>query len=127
MTPGESFTFLDTVPTRDRDTFALRPYRLYPSGLVNSFHWRPLSPHRTRVHRGWYSHDGVVDDRLQKVIDLDRDTTVSEDLALVEKVQRGLASLGYKPGPLVVNPNHGIDSEHSLTKLHEWMREAVDS
>ena len=45
---------------------------------------------------------------------------------LVENVQRGLASLGYRPGPLVVNPNRGIDSEHSLVKLHEWMREAVD-
>jgi hypothetical protein len=30
------------------------------------------------------------------------------------------------PGPLVINPAGGIDSEHSVAVLHEWMREAVD-
>ena len=100
--------------------------QIYPSGLVNTYHWQPLSVGDTRVYRGWYSRDGVVDDSLQKVIDLDRDTTFAEDLELVKRVQRGLGSMGYRPGPLVVNPDEGIDSEHSIAKLHEWMREAVD-
>jgi len=78
------------------------------------------------VFRGWYSADGTVDDSLRKVIDLDRDTTFAEDLELVKRVQRGLGSLGYRPGPLVINPDEGIDSEHSIAKLHQWLREAVD-
>lgn len=113
----------------DYGSFFLWPafsLQLYPAGLVNTYHWQPLSVDDTRVYRGWYSRDGAVDDSLQKVIDLDRDTTFAEDLALVVKVQRGLKSRGYRPGPLVVNPNEGIDSEHSIAKLHEWMREAVD-
>lgn len=100
--------------------------QIYPSGLVNTYHWRPLSVDDTRVHRGWYSRDGAVDDDLQKVIDLDRDTTFAEDLALVRSVQRGLGSKGYRAGRLVVNPDCGIDSEHSIAVLHDWMREAID-
>ncbi len=113
----------------DYGSFFLWPsfsLQIYPSGLVNTYHWRPISVADTRVYRGWYSRDGVVDDSLQKVIDLDRDTTFSEDLELVKRVQRGLGSMGYRPGPLVLNPDEGIDSEHSIAKLHEWMREAVD-
>ena len=40
--------------------------------------------------------------------------------------QANLIRLGYRPGPLVINPQEGIDSEHSIAKLHEWLREAVD-
>lgn len=112
----------------DYGSFFLWPafsLQVYPSGLVNTYHWRPLAVDDTSVHRGWYSRDGVVDDTLQKVIDLDRDTTFAEDLELVKRVQRGLRSRGYRPGPLVVNPAEGIDSEHSIAKLHDWMREAL--
>jgi len=124
---GES-AWYDTSGS-DYGSFFLWPafsLQLYPSGLVNSYHWRPLSVEQTLVYRGWYSRDGVVDDGLQKVIDLDRDTTFAEDLALVASVQRGLRSKGYRPGPLVVNPDEGIDSEHSVAQLHGWLREAVD-
>ncbi len=113
----------------DYGSFFLWPafsLQIYPSGLVNTYHWRPLAVAETQVHREWYSPDGSVDDTLQNVIDLDRDTTFAEDLQLVERVQRGLGSLGYRPGVLVVNPVQGIDSEHSIAKLHEWIREAVD-
>ena len=113
----------------DYGSFFLWPsfsLQIYPSGLINTYHWQPLSVDETRVYRGWYSRDGVVDDSLQKVIDLDRETTFAEDLTLVESVQRGLRSRGYRPGPLVVNPAEGIDSEHSIAKLHEWVRESVD-
>jgi hypothetical protein len=41
-------------------------------------------------------------------------------------VQRGLKSRGYKPGPLVLDPNCGLNSEHSVMKLQQWMREAAN-
>jgi hypothetical protein len=44
----------------------------------------------------------------------------------VESVQRGLKSRGYVPGPLVVDPGCGVNSEHSILHLQRWMREAVD-
>ncbi len=99
--------------------------QIYPGGLVNTYHWRPLGHDSTVVHRGWFSGDGVVDDTLQAVIDLDRDTTFAEDLVLVANVQRGLGSKGYRPGPLVISPSHGIQSEHSIAALHRWLIESL--
>jgi phenylpropionate dioxygenase-like ring-hydroxylating dioxygenase large terminal subunit len=113
----------------DYGSFFLWPsfsLQIYPSGLVNTYQWQPLAVDQTRVYRGWYSRDGVVDESLQKVIELDRDTTFAEDLVLMRNVQRGLNSMGYRPGPLVVNSKEGIDSEHSIAKLHEWVRETFD-
>jgi phenylpropionate dioxygenase-like ring-hydroxylating dioxygenase large terminal subunit len=105
--------------------FPLFSLQIYPGGVINTYYWRPLSHDDTIVHRGWFSRDGVVDDELQSVIDLDRDTTFAEDLSLVKEVQRGLGSRGYRPGPLVIAPTCGIDSEHSIAALHSWVTEAL--
>ncbi|MEM0924015.1 MAG: aromatic ring-hydroxylating dioxygenase subunit alpha [Pseudomonadota bacterium] len=106
--------------------FPLFSLQIYPGGVVNTYYWRPEGADDTVVHRGWFSCDGVVDDTLQQVIDLDRDTTFAEDLELVKRVQRGLGSRGYRPGPLVMAPEFGINSEHSIAALHHWVREALD-
>jgi len=100
--------------------------QVYPGRVVNSYHWRPLAVDATEVHRAWYSNDGAVDDKLQTVIDLDRDTTFAEDVKLVSGVQRGVSSRGFAPGPLMIDPDGGIGSELSIAALHGWLREAVD-
>ena len=112
----------------DYGSFFLWPsasIQIYPGGIVNTYHWRPLAVDDTRVHRGWFSNDSEVDPGLKKVIDLDRDTTFAEDLVLVKNVQRGINSIGYTPGPLIIDPDGSIDSELSIAALHTWMREAV--
>ena len=107
--------------------FPLFSLQIYPGGVVNTYYWRPTAPNDTIVHRGWFSKDGVVDDQLQAVIDLDRDTTFAEDLLLVKEVQRGLGSRGYRPGPLVVaEGGQGINSEHSIAALHRWFLDSID-
>ena len=113
----------------DYGSFFLWPscsIQIYPGGIVNSYHWRPLAIDNTRVHRGWYSNDGMTDESLQKVIDLDRDTTFAEDLVLVKNVQRGINSMGYTPGPLIIDKDGSIDSELSIAALHQWMREGIN-
>ncbi len=112
----------------DYGTFFLWPafgLQIYPSGVVNTYHWRPLAIDKTEVTRGWYSNSGEVDDVLRKVIELDRNTTVAEDAELVKNVQRGLHSMGYSAGQLVLNPEEGIESEHSIAALHQWVRAAI--
>ncbi len=99
--------------------------QFYPGGVVNSYCWRPLAVDDVRVLRGFYSNDGEVDETLRKVIDNDRETTFQEDLDIVRQVQRGLNSRGYVPGPLLLNPDGGINNELSIFKLHQWLREAV--
>lgn len=114
----------------DYGSFYLYPLfslQIYPGGVVNTYYWRPEGAADTTVHRGWFSADGVVDDQLQAVIDLDRETTFAEDLILVKAVQRGLRSQGYRPGPLVLAANScGINSEHSIAALHRWVMEDLD-
>ena len=65
-----------------------------------------------RVH-AFIKHDGL---RL----------TSRDDGVLVESVQRGLKSRGYRPGPLVMDPVCGVNTENSIAVLQSWMRDAAD-
>ena len=78
------------------------------------------------VWRGWYTEEGWDSETIHRLAVQDRATTVEEDIHLVESVQRGLGSRGYRPGPLVVDPKGGVNSEHPVMHLQRWMREAID-
>jgi carnitine monooxygenase subunit len=79
------------------------------------------------VWRGWFTPRGEDSDVVRRLAVQDRGTTVEEDIRLVESVSKGLKSRGYKPGPLVLDPACGLNSEHSVKTLQQWMREAVDA
>jgi len=100
-------------------------FQVYPGNRLNTYHWRPHGPDDCTVWRGWYSIDGEEDPVVRQLAIQDRETTVEEDIHLVESVQRGLKSKGYVPGPLVLDPGCGVNSEHSIRALQQWMREGV--
>jgi len=97
-------------------------FQVYPGNILNTYHWRAIDADNVMLWRGWYSIDGKADSVVKELAVQDRQTTVEEDIGLVESVQRGLNSRGYKPGPLVLDPNSGVDSEHSIASLQQWMR-----
>ncbi len=101
-------------------------FQVYPGNLLNTYHWRPLGVDSVEVWRGWYSVNGEASEVVRQLAAQDRETTVEEDIRLVESVQRGLGSRGYSPGPLVIDPRFGVDSEHSIEVLQSWMRSAVE-
>ncbi len=101
-------------------------FQVYPGNILNTYHWRAIDVDRVVVWRGWYTIDGEKSDIVRDLAVQDRNTTVEEDIRLVEAVQRGLESGGYRPGPLVIDPACGVNSEHALKVLQQWMREAVD-
>ena len=101
-------------------------FQVYPGNLLNTYHWRAVDADHVVVWRGWYSVGGEENDIVRQMAIQDRETTVAEDIGLVESVQRGLKSRGYVPGPLVVDPKCGVNSEHSILTLQRWMKEAVD-
>lgn len=101
-------------------------FQVYPGNLLNTYHWRAVDADHVVVWRGWYSVSGAENDIVRQMAVQDRETTVAEDIDLVESVQRGLKSRGYVPGPLVVDPKCGVNSEHSILTLQRWMKEAVD-
>lgn len=117
------------VRAREYSSWFLWPmfsFQVYPGNLLNTYHWRVVDVDHVIVTRGWYSIGGKEDETVRKLAIQDRLTTVEEDIRLVESVQRGLGSRGYHPGPLVVDPKGGLNSEHSVKALQKWMREAVD-
>jgi phenylpropionate dioxygenase-like ring-hydroxylating dioxygenase large terminal subunit len=101
-------------------------FQVYPGNVLNTYHWRAVDVNRVVVWRGWYTPGGHDDEIIRQLAVQDRETTVEEDIHLVESVQRGLYSRGYRPGPLVIDPNSGVYSEHSIKALQQWMRDAVD-
>jgi phenylpropionate dioxygenase-like ring-hydroxylating dioxygenase large terminal subunit len=101
-------------------------FQVYPGNVLNTYHWRAIDAGHVIVWRGWYSVDGAEDAAVRKLAIQDRETTVEEDIHLVEAVQRGMSSRGYRPGPLVVDPKGGVNSEHPIMHLQRWMREAID-
>jgi len=101
-------------------------FQVYPGNVLNTYHWRAIDPDHVVVWRGWYTEGGWDSEVIRRLAVQDRATTVEEDIHLVESVQRGLKSRGYVPGPLVVDPGCGVNSEHSVMTLQKWMREAVD-
>jgi phenylpropionate dioxygenase-like ring-hydroxylating dioxygenase large terminal subunit len=78
----------------------------------------------TLVYRGWYNVDGAPSETVSRLAEQDLTTTVAEDIRLVNSVQHGLASRGYRPGPLVIDPANGVNSEHSIRTIHEWILDA---
>ncbi len=101
-------------------------FQVYPGNVLNTYHWRAIDTDRVVVFRGWYSVGGVEDKKIRQLAVQDRETTVEEDIHLVESVQRGLNSKGYRPGPLVIDKSGGVNSEHPVMHLQRWMRQAID-
>lgn len=102
-------------------------FQVYPGNILNTYHWREVEVDRVDVWRGWYSIDGEEAPHIQELAKQDRESTFEEDIHLVESVQRGLNNRGYRPGPLVIDPNFGVNSEHSIKILHEWIREGLSN
>ena len=120
---------LSTPHAGEYRSFFLWPtfsFQVYPGNVLNTYHWRAHGVDRCTVWRGWHTPGGWDDDAIRRLAAQDRSTTVEEDIRLVESVQRGLRSRGYRPGPLVLDPACGLNSEHSICTLQRWMREAVD-
>ena len=101
-------------------------FQVYPGNVLNTYHWRTDSHDQVTVWRGWFTEGGYDSEVIQRLAQQDRATTVEEDIRLVESVQQGLQSRGYRPGPLVITPEGGVNSEHSIGVLQEWMRQSVE-
>ncbi len=101
-------------------------FQVYPGNLLNSYLWRPDGAERVMIERGWYSENGVESEVIDRLARQDLDTTVAEDVRLVESVQRGLASRGYRPAPLIIDPAGGLRSEHSIAALYGWWQAAME-
>ncbi|MGI9297567.1 MAG: aromatic ring-hydroxylating oxygenase subunit alpha [Gammaproteobacteria bacterium] len=100
-------------------------FQVYPGGVLNTYHWRPRGAERVVVWRGWYTPGGEESEIIDALAKQDRETTVAEDILLVESVQRGLNSRGYETGQLVIDAKGGVNSEHSVREFRKWVADAL--
>ena len=95
---------------------------------VSIRHFRPVSLERADYVYRWYTDPGLAPARRQEVVDYARthhETTGREDDRLVEQVQRGLRSRGYRTGPLVVTPEIGNESENAVAHVQALYLDAL--
>ncbi|MEM7208450.1 MAG: aromatic ring-hydroxylating dioxygenase subunit alpha [Pseudomonadota bacterium] len=125
----QTYAFDASVPhANDYSSWFLWPmfsFQVYPGNELNTYLWEPVDHENVRVHRDWFSTSDEASETTKQVAELDRNTTVAEDILLVNSVQKGLKSKGYRPGPLVINPNFGVNSEHTIQSIKEWTLEAM--
>ncbi len=91
----------------------------YPE-IVDFFQLVPLGPDKTMVRTLYYGHpDPTPEEQQLRDINIEVNNRVNdEDLTLCERVQQGLQSHGYAPGPL-----SGL--EVGIHYFHELVRELV--
>ena len=75
--------------------------------MLNTCHWRAVDAGRGVIWRG-----GTDDEKIRKLALQDRAPTGEEDIHLVESVQPGLHSRGYRPAPL----DYAARSDHLRTR-----------
>ena len=95
----------------------------YPGQVVNTFRWVPLAVDRTLLIREWWFDTADLTEAQSRLVSDDWDNTVAEDFGIVESVQRGVASRGYTPGPLIEDPSGvcGVHSENSVRHLQDLL------
>ncbi len=86
----------------------------------------PNGPGKSLEHADIYSPSGGESPNLQAVKSLFAEMFNLEDIALVESVQRGLASLGFDQGRYVADPADSWFTESGLHRFHRQILEALD-
>ena len=61
----------------------------------------------------------------QELIDHHATTTFAEDIPIIERVQQGLGSRGYEPGPLMIDSEKSQYSEHAVAAIQQLWRDAM--
>jgi phenylpropionate dioxygenase-like ring-hydroxylating dioxygenase large terminal subunit len=92
---------------------------LYPE-LLDIFRLVPLGPDKTAVYAAYYGHaDPTPEEEKLRELNLEiNDPVNDEDRELCERVQKGVQTTDYEPGPL-------SSEESSLWFFHEMVRKLV--
>jgi phenylpropionate dioxygenase-like ring-hydroxylating dioxygenase large terminal subunit len=92
---------------------------LYPE-MLDFFQILPLGPEKTLVRGSFYGHKNPTPEEteLRRLNRLINDPVNDEDRQLCERVQQGLRSDGYEPGPLAL-------VESCIYHFHELIRQEI--
>jgi phenylpropionate dioxygenase-like ring-hydroxylating dioxygenase large terminal subunit len=92
---------------------------LYPE-MLDMFQLIPLGPDKTMIRASYYGHQDPTPEEteLRRLNILINDPVNEEDRQICTRVQQGLRTHGYQPGPL-------SQQETCIFNFHEMMRELI--
>jgi choline monooxygenase len=90
-----------------------------------TFQMIPTGPETTHEIMDFYLSSATPSEMEEAAIRYANDTLNPEDISVVESVQRGLHSLGYKQGRYVVDKERSEKSEHALHHFHGLILDAL--
>ena len=101
-------------------------FQVYPGGYLNVFEWFPLGVEKTWNTVDWYLPSATPDAVERALIDQHAAYTFAEDKPLIDSVQKGLHSLGYERGPLMIEDEISYRGEHTIAHIQSLVREALE-
>lgn len=102
-------------------------FQSYPGGRVHFWKWTPLDVDRTHLTVDWYFPSRDTDDWERELIRHHAATTFAEDMAVIDSVQQGMGSRGYRPGPLMIDREESRYSEHAVAAIQQLWRDAMEA
>ena len=85
----------------------------------------PLAPERSLVRHDFYLTSSTPGQRETEFMDWFSNVLNVEDVSLCENVQKGLHSLGYRQGRLIVDRNRPEISEHHVHFFQSMVKRAL--
>ena len=92
---------------------------------ITVLHIMPTGPETTFEHFDMFTLSDQLSESEQDAMRYVDDVLQPEDIGLVESVQRGLHSLGYTQGRLIVDKDRTFLSEHGLHHFHSLVLDAL--
>jgi choline monooxygenase len=130
--PGRADNAAYRIPEGQTSDFAA--WWLWPNVAFNTFpgpgnmtvlHIMPTGPETTREHFDFYFLDATPSACERDAIRYIDEVLQPEDIGLVESVQRGLHSRGYRQGRFIVDKERSYISEHGPHHFHGLVLEAL--
>ena len=100
---------------------------VYAADMVSLFVALPRGPEHTTLVIEWHCARQQPSPAQLEVIEFLHETVRSEDIAIVESVQRGLRSRSFDRGPLMVHTEDSSMSEHAVCDFQTKVRHAMSS
>jgi len=129
---SEAFTYDSGAPNTDFAAYWMWPnvtLNVLPGdGNYGVFYMFPVDADTTIQHFEFYFRDATPTEEQQQLIDYYKNVLKPEDLSIVESVQRGLKSRGYRngQGPLLVSDDKtSAIGEHGVQHFQQMVLDAL--
>ena len=128
---GEDFAQSSNVSQDRSDEFAvwwLWPnfaMQTHPGSIVNVRQWIPIDVDHTYVFVDWFLPTSEPNAWEKQMFAEHAAGVFAEDIPIVEMVQQGLRSRGYRGGPLMADRDGTVLSEHAVAAIQSLWEEAM--